>query len=318
MKSNKQIVLSIITSFLTFLQIVSYGQQLPTFTQQSEYAGLLNPAHIGFDTYHNNAKTNIAIAYRDQWVSIPDRPRTFVVKGEHYKPNSYGVGLMMGGYLVHDEAGIFTNSELRGRIAGTVKLGKKLEEGAFSIGMNTGIVQYRTNLTNFAYIENDPLLFQENASVIYPDVGVGVSFFKKINSSYLQLGFSVPQVFNLNTAFRNENKEFNITRNPHYYFTAQYYKLFNSGKYLEFSSWVKKVKYVPVNYDVMVRYRFAHNMWLGTGVNNSGIIHVEWGLSFLTADEKRYQINYSYNPTFNAQTIIFGATHEIGVSIYAF
>ena len=136
------------------------------------------------------------------------------------------------------------------------------------------------------------------------------------NEDYLQIGLSIPQLINTDHIHASDTKDFDIKRVPHYYLSTSYYKLLKHQNHIEFSAWVKKVKNVPLNYDLIVRYKFDSKMWIGLGLNNGGIIHTEIGLNFALQNNNRVKVGYSYNPTFNSHGAVFGNIHELNFSYY--
>lgn len=296
------------------------AQQLPLFTQYSEYQGIINPAAVNYDYFNDGFGTSFGVSYRDQWIAAPDRPRTIALRGEQIYAPRRGMSFIYGGYVLHDQVGVFKNTGVTGRIAAMFRFaGSSLDEGAFSIGLNTGFYRYQTDLTEFRRASTDPVLFGENANKFFPDVGLGVNLYKLLsNDDYVAVGISIPQVFGLDLTFKNEAQEFDVTRVQHLYMTGSYYKVLADDRYLEISGWAKKVKNVPFNIDVNLRYKFTDIMWLGVGYNNAAIIHTEVGLILNSFDEdRRFKIAYAYNPTFTSYGVVFGATHELNLS-YAF
>lgn len=309
-------VLSILLAMCLSWSLCS-AQQLPLFTQYSEYQGIINAAAVNYDYYNDGYGTAIGVSYRDQWVLAPDRPRTVAVRAEKVHAPRRGMSFVYGGYLLHDQAGVFSNTGLTGRIASMFRFaGNSLDEGALSVGLNFGAYRYQTDLAELRRATIDPVLFSDRTNKFYPDVGVGVNFYKLLNNGdYVALGLSVPQVFGLNLTFKNNLDEFDITRTQHYYMTGSYYKVLGDDRYFEFSGWLKKVQNVPYNADLNIRYKFTSIMWLGIGMNTSGIIHTEIGMVFNTWEEdKRYKVAYAYNPTFTTYGVVFGATHELNLS----
>lgn len=293
----------------------SHAQQLPIFTQYSEYGGLINAAHIPYSNFHEGKRYSAGVSYRDQWVQLPDRPRTLAVRIDAADLHHRGMNLIYGGYVLHDEIGVFTTTEIRGRIAGFFRTKDRNEVGGFAVGLNFGLGNYRADLSNIAYVEVDPILFRENSSVIYPDVGIGLTYLNEFrNDDYMTIGLSVPQIFSLDHTYKNDRKEFDIQRLPHFYLSGSYYKMLSDITYLEFTGWAKRVKNIPINYDFVVRYRFAHNMWIGAGANTSGIIHTEAGFVFPHLEENEFKIGYAFNPTFRSHSVIFGNIHELNIS----
>ena len=309
-------VIYIVTLCLTALCLS--GQQLPIFTQYSEYKGLIDPSFIPYEFYEEDFKVATGVAYRDQWVQIPDRPKTAAIRYEGITDKKNGVHLVYGGYFLHDDIGVFESNEIKGRIASTITLRKgRYTKTLLTAGVNLGIGIYQVNLANTPFLEDDPILFSANSTQIAPDAGLGISLYNSFqNDDYIQVGFSVPQVINLDHIHSSDTKDFDIRRVPHYYLSTSYYKILKDQNHIELSAWIKKLKNVPINYDIVVRYKFDSRMWVGIGMNNGGIIHTEIGLNFTLKDENRVKVGYSFNPTFSSHGAVFGNIHELNFSYY--
>ena len=308
-------------TFILLLCIAGYpilGQQLPLFTQYAEYKGLIDPSFIPYEMYAEDYKVATGLAYRDQWVQIPDRPRTAVFRYEGITDKKNGVNIIYGGYFLHDDIGIFASSEIKGRIASSITLKKtRYTKTLLTAGVNLGLGLYQVNLANAPYIEEDPELFRDNSTEVAPDAGLGISLYNTLrNADYFQIGFSMPQIINLDHIHSSDTKEFDLRRVPHYYISGSYYKMLKGHNHIEFSTWVKKVKNVPINFDAVIRYKFDSRMWVGAGFNSSVIIHTEIGVNFVVQDDNRVKAGYSFNPTFKSHGVVFGNIHEINFSYY--
>ena len=168
--------------------MVSNAQQLPIFTQHSEYGGLINASHIHFSNYHEGKERSIGAIFRDQWSQLPDRPRTLGLRYDAGNLHRKGVGIIYGGYILSDRIGVFSTTEIKGRIAAffKTKYGRRTI-GGFSVGINVGLGQYSTDLTNKAYVDFDPILFRGKPTVYYPDVGLGASYINRLSLSLIHI-----------------------------------------------------------------------------------------------------------------------------------
>lgn len=259
---------------------------------------------------------SIGIAYRDQWNKLPDRPRTMSLRMEKFIPKRHGTELLVSGYFIRDQIGVFTNSDLKFRIA-TFFSTKSDRKAGFSAGLNLGLGVYNVDLSELAYLEEDPQLFRTNSNSLTPNVGIGVMYFNTLdNDDLLQVGVSIPHFYSLDRTYTNDIKTFDIKNDPHYYATGSYFKTFTEETFLEFSTWMRYIPNVPFNYDVNLRYRFSPSMWVGAGVNNSGIIHTEAGFVYNLDNRQRVQAGYAFNPTFAAHSVIFGNIHEFNVTYF--
>lgn len=291
------------------------GQQLPLFSQYSEYGDLINAAEIPYDYLNYNYTTAVGISYRDQWTTLPDRPKTFALRGSQIYHKDRGVSLILGGHIINDEVGIFNTTALTGRIAGLLQSKNQDIRQGFSAGLNLGVGQYTVDLSMVSAFELDPVLFEGRPMTFYPDVGIGLSYYRQMkNKDYLKLGLSIPQVFSLNNNYSNNEKKFDVEKIPHYYVTGSYYYMMSPDSYFQLSSWYRYVQNTPSNFDFILRYKFSSLMWIGAGLNNSGIIHTELGVIFNTASSNQAKVSYSFNPTFKAHSVAFGNIHELNLS----
>lgn len=308
---------SLLALFATFISIAK-GQQLSLFSQYSEYGDLINPSEVPFDFINDKLNTNAGALYRDQWTTLPDRPKTIALRGSTILEKDRGVSLILGGHLINDKVGVFNTTLAYGRIAGLIQTKKNGLRQGFSGGLNLGLGQYNLDLTKINGSEKDPILFNENTSRIYPDLGIGVTYFKEFShNGLLKLGVSAPQIFKLSHSYSNESKSFEIQKIPHYYFIGTYYYKLSEETYLQLSSWYRHTKNTPANFDIISRYKFSSLMWIGAGLNNSGIIHTEIGIILTTDSDSQAKLSYSFNPTFKEHSVVFGNIHELNLS-YSF
>ena len=185
----------------------------------------------------------------------------------------------------------------------------------FTSGLSLGAGRYQVNLSDKAYIDGDPILFRADPVGISPDLGVGVSVINRFkNNDVATLGFSAPQILGQEPEFSDGNKVFDVKRVPHFFGTFSYFWDLGDDNYLEFSSWVRKVKTLDLNYDFNVRYKFDDRMWIGAGLSSSGIIHTEIGMYFHHINGNTVKGGYSFNPTFATHSVIFGNIHELTLS----
>jgi len=293
------------------------AQQLPIFTQYNEYLGIISPAFLQHEATGDNFRHSVGLAYRDQWTQLPNRPKTVAARFEtKTQDRRGGTKLNLGAYYIHDQIGVFTNSDLKLRIATSFKL-RENRRGAtgFSAGINVGIGQYRVDLSKIPYAGEDPILFQENTVLFRPDAGIGLAFYNRFrNDDFLQIAVSIPQFLDLTSVYQNEEKEFVVNRVPHFYVVGNYIKVLKKDKHISFSSWVKRVKNIPTYADLMVRYKFVSHMWIGAGFNSAGILHSEMGLSYDMTGDRKADLSYSFNPTFKTHSVIFGNIHELTLS----
>lgn len=306
--------------FFLFLMwsFFAQAQQLPLQSQFNDLQGVINPAAINTNYTKNGYGLNFGINHRTQWTGIPNSPKTSILQAD-YLFESDPVGLVFGGHIVKDKVSRVGVTGFYGKIAAVFS--DDLTNGGLSVGLSGGLVQYSVDTRNAKLIDvDDEALSSINNNKLYPDVGLGVSYFKRIgkNDDLIYGGLSVPQIFGLDLAYRNEDNNFNIKRVQHYYAQLGYLK--NIGKeasYLEFSSWVKYVNGAPLNIDANLKYQITSIFFLTGGVNTSGLFNGQVGMEFddVIGNDNVVRLTYGFNAPFFGDSPQFGNAHEIGLSI---
>lgn len=257
---------------------------------------------------------------RRQWTGIENNPQTQLLRGDYiFKGDA--VSLNTGVHIIKDQTGPTGFTGAYARLAGIVG---NTENGGFSAGFNAGLVQFKLNGSQIEFPDPTDALANRDYRTLYPDVGLGIFAYKRINRSgfldgdNMYAGFSVPQVFGLDLTFREQNKDFTIKRIPHYYALAGYYKYLNDDSYFEASAWLRYVKNVPFQADFNCRYQMSSYLSMGLGYSTNKSIHAEFGL--LLGENVGWRthaikIGYGYDMPFNTISPHFGAAHEINLSV---
>jgi len=304
---------------LIFIGQDSFAQQLPLFTQYREYHGYINPASLNSDYFTYSYNFSVGISHRQQWSGYEDGPSTQVIRGEYIHDSGGAFGLVTGGYLLNDKTDPMGFTGIYGRIAGLAT--SDPEWGGLSIGVSFGAVQYRVDASKFNARDRSDLLIQEDQSKIFPDVGVGVYFYKRMEGGFFDgdnfyAGLSIPQTLGLNLDYTNENGAFSTKRIQHFYGLLGWYKYINEDSFFELSSWTKYAPNAPLQADLNIRYQMSNFFWLGTGLSTSGGFHIEGG--FLLGDNMGWtnniKIGYGYDYNYRTFGPAFGHTHEINLS----
>lgn len=154
-----------------------YSQQEPQYTQYMYNKLPLNSGYTG-----SREVLSIRALYRNQWAGIEGAPQTatFSIHSPLKKEAS-----ALGFYLVNDRLGVTNQTWFSASYAYRVPLGKDVK---LSIGINAGLLWYKSNLTELRVHEQQDAVFQYNVNKILPDVGAGLYIYHK----YAYFGFSVP------------------------------------------------------------------------------------------------------------------------------
>ncbi len=188
-------------SFFLLLGSITFGQQLPLFSQYLYNKFLLNPAVAGSDGY-----TSVSLTAREQWVGYSGAPRTFTfswqtrmlkksfilkqtrVKRQVYRPKSDGkVGF--GGYVFSDRNGLIQRTGIQVAYAYHMWIQKSTQ---LSLGLAFTGYYYKIDQTQINFEDpNEPWLNNDlRRGIFVPDLTFGAYL---LNAKY-SLGFSADQL----------------------------------------------------------------------------------------------------------------------------
>ena len=157
-----------------------YAQQEPQYSQFMFNKLPINSAYTG-----GRDVLSLRALYRDQWVKLEGHPRTVTLSGHSPLKNE---NIAVGANLVHDQLGVTKQTWISGTYAYRFKIGEGKQNMKLSLGINAGMLLYKSNLTELYVTDvNDPA-FSENVSRILPDVGAGIYFY----GQHFYVGVSVP------------------------------------------------------------------------------------------------------------------------------
>ena len=309
----KKLFFLLVTILASFPAI---GQQLPLQSQYNDLQGILNPAAVNTNYLYFNHIFNIGINHRSQWTGIPNSPKTNTLHLDYVYENG-PFSLISGGHIIQDQVSRIKTTGFYGKIGGLFSDDPK--ETGISVGITGGIVQYGIDTRDAQLIDEDDALAFAKSNKLYPDVGFGVAFYRRLhkNDDLIFGGLSVPQILGLNLAYRNDNNNFDLKRTQHYYAQIGYLRnLYRETSFLEFTSWIKYVKGAPVNVDLNVKYQITNLLYIGSGLNSSGMYSGNVGLELNNrVGDNVIRLNYGFGLPFFSTSPQFGASHEIGLSI---
>lgn len=291
------------------------GQQLPIFNHYSDNISTINPAFISTNYSIDGYDMNFSLTHRAQWLGIEGSPNTqnFATEFVFDKRN-----LILGGHILNDQAGPLRQTGVYGK-AGVYFAGRNLEDGAFSGALSFGYNQYGINGDEISFRDSEPTIVSQN--ILYPDIGLGLAFFKRIQYGNLQGdilygGFSMPQIFNLqNTVAAVDGPGYSITRARHMYLNLGYTKYYDNNTYLELSSWLKNVTGTKLHSDINLKYKMNDSFWLGCGISTKRALQVNAGIAFydVLGSDSSMRIAYTFTEYYNTNSVYFGNSHEITI-----
>ncbi len=294
---------------ILFLATPLLSQQLPTFLNYSNNWQLLNPAATNPDFLRDDYYTTaLAANYRKQWSGIEAAPTT---QSLLYSWMPESLQFHTGLQLLNDKTGVLGLSGVYGQFAYRIPFNRK---HFLSIGLNAGLVQYRTKTSQVRLLDANDILGAD-ANKIYPDFGLGIYY---QYDDWFYAGVSVPQVFGLQTAFGAGQQTYELTRLRHYYAQTRinWYQNRSKSSYFSLSAWGKYLPNVPLTFDANIRYYFQDIFWLGLGGSTAEIAHLEVGciigegLGYL---DGLMHVGFGYDYSLSAASNLLGNTLELSV-----
>lgn len=181
--------------YITFLLL---GCRVSAQFNQNYAHYLLNPAlqNPGFIAY--NEEPEVAFTWRQQWTGIDGAPSTqWLSYGTRFRDNKNCIG----GYIAMDRIGVSQQIKFAPGYAHEFKLNKKWK---FALGVNAGFSLISHKWTELNVQDNTDEFFNQNAmNQVRPNFSFGARF----NSDSFFAGFSLPELFDQNTAELSIQKE---------------------------------------------------------------------------------------------------------------
>jgi type IX secretion system PorP/SprF family membrane protein len=307
------------TGFILFLFLIckiTFGQQLPLYSQYLYNKFLINPAVAGSDGY-----TSLNLTAREQWVGYSGAPRTFsfsmqtrmlkksyVIKRlrsrrQVYRPKTDGrVGL--GGYIFSDKNGLVQRTGFQVSYAYHMWLQNNTQ---LSMGLALTGYHFKINEDEINFEDpNEPWLNNNlRLGIFVPDASFGIYL---LNAKY-NIGFSANQLFEASAKIGDyAYKNYKMSR--HYYLFGSYY--FSSGSYSEIepSFLVMMSEQLKPQADIGITYIYNQDFWAGLAYRTSGALIANLGVKY-----NNMYIGYSFDFTLQEiQRITYG-THEITFAV---
>lgn len=165
--------------FLLFaLDGAIYAQQDAQYTQYMFNGQTFNPAYSG-----SRGKLSMAAVYRNQWLNTAAAPQTYSLGIHALLGNNHGIGL----YAENDQIGV--HKRLSAYLSYAFHIGFS-ESLKLSIGLQGGMLQYKSDWLDSPPKDLTDLVFLENESYLAPNFGVGLYLY----SPNFYVGFSAPHL----------------------------------------------------------------------------------------------------------------------------
>lgn len=303
--------------FVVFEQI-SFGQQLPLYSQYLYNKFLINPAVAGSDGY-----TSLNLTARKQWLGLDGSPQTFsfsvqtrflkhkpIVEVKNNKTvfipeNDARVGL--GASVFSYQSGLIQRTGFQMSYAYHIWLHNMTQ---LSLGLSLTGTYFRLNEKQMSLEDqNDPALNDNlRRGIFMPDGTFGVYL---LNRRY-NAGFSVYQLFGGSAKIGNA-AYYNYNLYRHYYLFGSY--SFDARKDLELRPSLlimmseQQITYVKPMAEFGLNGVYNENFWAGLSYRTSGAIIANIGVKYTNVF-----IGYAFDFTLQEiQRVTYG-THELNIA----
>ena len=293
---------------ILFIAQLGYGQQLPIFSQYQEGDHFTNPALLSQGIAKYDLNSTASLVYRNQWTGVKDAPRTALGRFEQFNED---YNFSYGGTLIYDQTGPTSFMGIYGKAGYGIDFSR---DWMLSIALSGGVTQYRVKAGELNFLEQGDIA-QNNATVIYPDLGVGaVLYYKK---QYF-VGFSLPQVLGLGTSFSKNENDFNIQRVRHYYGIVGGMFQVRGDDWVELSAFGKYVPNAPFLGGINFRYDYNDTFWVGMGGSTAGAVSIEGGFILTPGDGYWAPLRVGYGITnyFSEFNLNYGFVHELKAAYF--
>jgi type IX secretion system PorP/SprF family membrane protein len=278
--------------------ILSFGQQMPYYSQFKSNAYMNNPGVTG-----TKRLVDARINYRMQWLGYDDAPRTsnFSLHSRFLK-GKMGAGL----YVMQDNIGPSKQMNLGASAAFHIRF----PDVELSAGLAGNFTKY-TLLGNKMFIHNsqDPALDQHvTNSTWVPDASAGIYLYNDrfhLGLSALHMLGSTAEFYKKDTLKKglikyasnvNFTLGYNYAQNPDYVFESTIYGSYVIG--------------VPFNLDYTLRLHYDQKMFAGFSLRLRDAVALHVGVTIF--DD--YQVSYSYDFLIGKMKNYSSGSHEIMIA----
>ncbi len=284
-----------IIAILLFINVNSYAQQFPQFTQYMYNTISINPAYAG-----SRDVLSVVGVHRSQWIGFNDGPETQTLSiHSPLRNDNLGVGFS----FINDKLGYENFTYLYGDFSYTINLNSEVK---LAFGLKAGLTQY--NLDDELLISEgmDPLISGFNNGW-EPNLGAGVL----AHTDKWYVGFSAPRLINVDrNQFKIGEIDYAVVDRLVYFLTGGYVFDLNYTVKFKPSFLVKATNGAPLSYDITGNFLFNEKFWLGGSYRiNNNTAALGALIDFQTT--KQMRIGYSYEHPLSDINSYSNGTHEI-------
>ena len=319
------------TLICLFITTSLQAQQIPLFSNNSDYHAILNHAVNSIHNKAFNLETTqfLSASYRKQWAMIDDAPQTAMIRYDRL----FTKLKMLGGLsLISDKTGPTSITGGNLRYAYQITLD---ELSTLSVGLGFGVFQYRYNGSQSLLRDAYDIVGLESSNKLIVDFNLGIYFSSQLyNGDSFFVGASIPQLATAKISEVKTEEDYYVYRIQHYFANAGYYKYlegFGGGEgasYIVATLGLKHVPNAPTQMTANVNLLMTELLWIGGGVANSfgsesfNIDQFRFEAGFMIGDflgfnDRLFRISYGFEKSITTYGSLPGSTHEINLS-YAF
>jgi len=270
---------------LAFLPVVSFGQQVPFYSNANLLPGLYNPSTVGLDHLWS-----ANLLRRAQWVGFDGAPISNNILIDKKISDTHGVGI----HAFQEQRGLSSTINIKGMYGYHLSINRK---SSLDAGFSLSYISQTLNLQTGAFVQdgNDPLLSGGDLSSSSFDASFGLQY--RLND--FKIGIAIPQI----VGHKNNTVHYNYERS-YLLHASNEYQLSYKVDLIPFAI-IRYVPYAPIQYDFKAMALFSEIWWFGAGYRSDFAISFDAGVNL-----KAFYIGYSYDIPLKSITN-YGQSHEI-------
>jgi type IX secretion system PorP/SprF family membrane protein len=324
----------VLTLFFVCAAFLSFGQQIPQYSQYMRNQFMVNPGAAGIYDF-----TDLTLSGRWQWVGFGDEPRTAFLSGstvlgkknrQKYNPafrvssgivrnpeiNTGKLKHAVGGQLVADQYGAFRRMNVSGTYAIHIPVSRQYN---LSFGTRLGLSN-NTFLQDKAVVLNptdpfatygggdaeyDAFTQNQNNNKFIMDIGAGFYFYSK----QMFIGVSADHLSKDLVEFGGGTANFNTQ--IHFVGTAGVRAPLNEDFTLIPSVLVKNMQPAPFSIEGSIMVEYKEWLWLGASYRNRDAVVGMFGLNI----SETFKFGYSYDFSISRMNQVSSGGHELVLGI---
>ncbi|MBU2019148.1 MAG: PorP/SprF family type IX secretion system membrane protein [Bacteroidetes bacterium] len=257
---------------------VSYSQQLPLGSLYYANMISMNPAFVGY-----KSDMEVFIAHRNQFVGFENSPKTNYASLTGRLSSQHRVGLT----AFSDATALFTKSIINGNYGYSLQFGSQ-QQLVFALG--AGLSTLDLNLSNGKAVDMNDQVY---SSIRQTKAGFNADFGLLYEFRDLQVGFSIPQLFNNATNFELENNKLYSYKNTSHMRGTMKYDFSVGGQGIITASpmvMVRSVKGAPLQYDLSAILDHRDWGWIGVTYHSDFAVAASVGFRY-----KNFTFGYAHD-----------------------